>query len=148
MLVCLSKIRKERSPALFLSPINLPDAIRQQSSGSRIFITGSSEIFGINQKEPVTCSTPTINRTSMERQKQMRFMSFVNFKRIIVSILVLVFFLVSKVLCVSSILYHRKVLWGRVLLQRVNTINFTWVTFQRNVIGFGSGIYKGKWKNA
>ena len=48
---------------------NLLDTIRQQSSGSRIFIAGSSEIFGINQKEPVTCSTPTINRTSMERQK-------------------------------------------------------------------------------
>ena len=31
----------------------------QQSSGLRIFIAGSSEIFGINQKEAVTCSTPT-----------------------------------------------------------------------------------------
>ena len=38
---------------------NLLDAIRQQSPRSRIFIAGSSEIFGINQKEPVTCSTST-----------------------------------------------------------------------------------------
>ena len=116
---------------------NLLDAIRQQSSGSRIFIAGSSEIFGINQKEPVTCSTPTIYRTPMERQKQMRFISFMNFERIIVSMLALVFFLVTKALCVSSILCHRKLLWERVLLQRVNKINFTWVPFQRNAIGVG-----------
>lgn len=38
---------------------HLLDAIRQKSFESRIFIAGSSEIFGINQKEPVTCSTIT-----------------------------------------------------------------------------------------
>ena len=38
---------------------HLLDAIRQKSTSSRLFVAGSSEIFGINQKNPVTCSTST-----------------------------------------------------------------------------------------
>ncbi len=38
---------------------HLFEAVRQKSSESRIFIAGSSEIFGFNQSKPVTCNTPT-----------------------------------------------------------------------------------------
>ena len=47
----------------FLSIVNttyhLLEAVRQTSATSRIFFAGSSEVFGGNQKQPVTCSTPT-----------------------------------------------------------------------------------------
>ena len=38
---------------------HLLEAVRQKSVTSRIFIAGSSEIFGFNQSRPVTCSSPT-----------------------------------------------------------------------------------------
>ena len=38
---------------------HLLEAIRQKSQASRIFFAGSSEIFGVNQKQPVKCTAPT-----------------------------------------------------------------------------------------
>ena len=52
---------------------NLLDAIRQQSSRSRIFIAGSSEIFGVHQKEPVTCSTAANPQNPYATAKKVAF---------------------------------------------------------------------------
>jgi len=41
------------------STYHLLEAVREESMSSRVFIAGSSEIFGFDQSKPVTCSTPT-----------------------------------------------------------------------------------------
>jgi len=60
---------------------HLLEAIHQKSLASRIFVAGSSEIFGVNQELPVTCSTPTNPQNPYAMAKAVAFNLVRQFRR-------------------------------------------------------------------